>query len=223
MIDDATNTLFAMFHTADSTVTNMATISEYIKRYGLPVIIYSDRASHFSVNKGEKSEDVLSHINVSETQIKRALDDCCINLSFAGSPQAKGRVERLFQTLQDRLLKRMKFDGIKDIETANKFLLDTYLNLWNKYFYVEPVSDFDAHRPATGYNLKSIFSIQVERTVRNDYTISLDNKIYQLEGKDLTGLKRNKVVIEKRLDGSLRVRFKGRYIFSHQVADKSKH
>jgi transposase InsO family protein len=211
MIDDATSRLFGMFHSTDSTATNMETIVAYLRRYGRPLAFYSDRASHFNVNKGEKNENVVSHLNPTETQIQRALRECDIHLSLAGSPQAKGRVERLFGTLQNRLLLRMKFEGIQTIEQGNEFLSGTYFDLWNNRFAIEPLSGYDAHRPITGFDLNAIFSIQVTRTVRNDYTISLDNKLYQIDENDRTGLRRSKVIVEKRLDGTLRIRHKGHY------------
>jgi hypothetical protein len=114
----------------------------------------------------------------------------------------------------------MRFEGIETIEQGNKFLNDRYMDLWNNRFAVHPASDYNAHRSAAGYDLKAIFSVQIQRTVRNDYTISLDNKVYQIEGSDLTGLRRNKVIVEKRLNGNLRLRFKGRYHVFHMIEDK---
>jgi transposase len=221
MIDDATSKLHAKFHDSDSTVANMATIKEYIEKFGRPVALYTDKASHFKVNKGETSEDVISEANPAETQIKRALDECDITLITAHSPQAKGRVERLFGTLQDRLLKRMKFSDITNIADANKFLENAYCAMWNARYGVEPISAYNAHRSKVDHDLKAIFSVHYRRTAYNDYTFRLHNKHYQIEpGNALSGLKRSKVLIERRLDGSVHAKHDGRYLVIHEIAKK---
>jgi transposase len=221
-IDDATNILDGQFYENDSTRTNMMAMKRYITRNGRPVSFYTDRASHFKINKDEKSEEILSHNDRQETQIQRALKECNITLIHALSPQGKGRVERKFQMLQDRLVKRMHYDNIKDIKSANEYLDQYYLDLHNKNYTVKPVSEVNVHTPVGDLNLDAIFSIQVLRTVTNDFTFSLDNKKYQIErNNDLVGLPRKKVLIEKRLDGSLHVRYLGRYLFFHEIIKNS--
>jgi transposase InsO family protein len=110
MIDDATSRLFARFYDSDSTVNNMDLLKRYLKRHGRPVSLYTDKASHFRYNGEVDLEHQLSG-EVVKTQIGRALDELGIELIFAHSPQAKGRVERQFGTLRDRLVKRLLAGG----------------------------------------------------------------------------------------------------------------
>jgi hypothetical protein len=122
-------------------------------------------------------------------------------------------VERTFCTLQDRLEKRFHYSGIKDIKYANEFLKNEYIPLHNKKFCVKPVAAFGSHKPVGDLNLDSIFSVQYERVVTNDYTFSVNGKKYQIaKENDLRGLTRNKVIIEHRLDGTWHARFRERYL-----------
>jgi hypothetical protein len=213
-IDDATNRIDGGFYETDSTRANMAAIKSYIEAHGCPISFYVDKASHFKVNRGENAEDILNPLNKDETQIERALSECGVLLIHANSPQAKGRVERKFGTLQNRLVKRLKYDNVKDIRTGNEYLKSYFVGLHNSRFGVEPVSSIDLHKPPTGLDLEAIFSVHVYRVVTNDFTFSLDRVKYQIEaaGNDLHGLRRRKVLIEKRLDGSMRVKHMGRYL-----------
>ncbi|MDR1657115.1 MAG: ISNCY family transposase [Deltaproteobacteria bacterium] len=212
-IDDATNTIDGRFYETDSTRTNMAAMKGYIERHGCPDAFYVDKASHFRVNRGEKSEDIVDPSNKELTQIERALGECGIRLIHANSPQAKGRIERKFATLQDRLEKRLHYDNIKDIDSANEYLKSYYLQLHNAKFACEPMSSINLHKPPIGLDLDAIFSIHVQRVVTNDFTFSLDRVKFQIErNNDLHWLRRKKVLIEKRLDGSLEVRHLGKYL-----------
>jgi hypothetical protein len=195
----------------------METIKRYILINGYPYAIYVDKASHFRVNLGEKADlDPSSTKEEPKTQIQRALEECGIQLIFAHSPQAKGRIERLWGTLQDRLKKRLKIEGISTIEAANDFLDHIYLNKWNTSsdFTVEPLSSYNMHAQKPWLDLDSIFSIHVQRVVSNDYTLRMDNNVYQIERSDKlpANLPRKKVIMEKRLDGSVKVRYKKEYL-----------
>jgi hypothetical protein len=219
-IDDATNAIDARFFESDGTFSNMVAIKGYIERHGCPISIYVDKASHFKVNKGEKSEDILSLSDKNQTQLERALEECGITLIHANSPQGKGRVERKFKTLQDRLVKRLKYDNITDIIQANEYLKTYYLGLHNSQFTCEPMSSLDLHKPPTGLDLDAIFSIHIERVVRNDFTFSLARVKYQIErNNDLHWLRGRKVLIEKRLDGTLKVRHLGGYLLFSKIDD----
>jgi hypothetical protein len=222
IIDDASKTLHAKFYSSDSTETNMDAILGYIGLYGLPRAIYTDKASHFVTNpparrKGAGDEEGDPK-DPPPTQIGRALKECGIQHIRAHSPQAKGRVERAFRTLQDRLCHRLRVDGIKGIEAANELLEGSYIRKWNERFGVPPADDFDAHRSPDGLNLKAIFSTQAERTVGNDYVIRLNRRRFQIEaGSVKAGLRRSKVIVETRLDGEVRIRYKGEYLYMHEI------
>lgn len=121
-------------------------------------------------------------IHEGETQFKRAMDDLGIKIIYANSAQAKGRVERLNKTLQDRLVKELRLAEISDIETANKFLLE-FVNKYNQKFAVEPKEKNDAHRLLnfSEDELNTIFSIQTTRTASKNLELSYDNTIYQIQ------------------------------------------
>jgi len=217
MIDDASSRLYARFFPTESTRSNMALLAGYIRRYGCPVAIYADRASHFQCAEKRTIADQLAG-REAETQIGRALRELDIRYIAARSPQAKGRVERCFGTLQDRLVKELRLRGISTIPAANDYLDKQFLPFWNRRFTVPPASPADLHRPGHGYQLDSILSLQETRTVANDYTVRHNNKRYQIESPNISrGLRQAKVLVEERRDGSLRIRWRNRYLKHHQL------
>jgi hypothetical protein len=212
-IDDASSILTARLYKTDSTETNMDLQKRYVLKFGRPVAFYFDRASHFKVNNETKKSEFDFCENGSKTQIQRALEELNIAYIFAHSPQAKGRVERSYGTLQDRLPKDLRVHKINDIDSANEFLNYFIEQKWSKKFAIKPIAEFDAHRPYYGYDLDAIFSIQVVRTVKNDFTFKISNQEYQIEKRSMKpGLKKAKVLIELRLDGTLRARYKSEYL-----------
>ena len=211
MIDDASSRLFLRFYPTDSTVTNMTHLRDYIRRYGRPVSVYADRASHFMTTRQPSVEEDLEG-REAETQIKRALRELDIEYIAALSPQAKGRVERLFKTLQDRLIKALRRKNIATIADANRYVEEEFTRQWQQRFAVEPASRVDVHRSRKGFDLQAIFSVQHTRTVTNDYTYQYQNERYQILPKSIdAGLRRSKIIIENRLDGTQRVRWRKRY------------
>jgi len=130
MIDDATSRLSARFFDTDSTRTNMIMIRDYIGKYGRPIAIYADKASHFKTTRQPSIEESLRDEQPA-TQIARALRELDIRYIPAGSAQAKGRVERAFGTMQDRLIKEMRLEGISTIAQANEFLNTKFIPFWN--------------------------------------------------------------------------------------------
>ena len=212
LIDDATSLVYMRFFSADSTETNMTLLRDYIAAYGRPMAIYGDKASHFRVNRPATVEEELDG-QEPETQIERALRELDISYITAHSPQAKGRVERLFGTLQDRLVKELRLADISTIQEANAFLCDHYLPAFNERFTVDPACEADAHRPFEEHDLDAIFSTQERRHVNKDYTIQFPNQRYQIrKASAAPGLVGGKVIVEKRLGGSLHLRWQGAYL-----------
>jgi hypothetical protein len=125
MKDDADGYVYGRFYPGDTTLANMEVIKEYIKRRGLFVKLYVDKASHFKTTRHGGVHYEVS-VEQKETQIGRALRELNIGIEFANSPQAKGKIERLFGFLQDRLIKELKLRGIKDYESANEFLEEEF-------------------------------------------------------------------------------------------------
>ena len=148
------------------------------------------------------------------TQIQRGLNELGVRLIIAGSPQAKGRIERVFKTFQDRLLKELKLHEISSIEEANKYLRNVFLSKFNKRFTKDPENPEPAWRVVPReINLDSVFSIKEQRTVMADNTISYKNRIFQiLPDKYRISFAKAKVEVEKRLDGSIHIKYKDQYL-----------
>ena len=184
---------------------------EYLEDKNKPVAVYLDKFSTYKVNHKNATDN---HELI--TQFQRACHDLNINLITAHSPQAKGRVERLFETLQDRLVKELRLQKINDVETANRFLEEKYIQSFNEKFSVIPVKDTDLHRPLTEHdqkNLDQIFSIQSQRQVKNDFTIQFKNEWYQLaEIQPTTVYRKDEILMEERLDGSIHLSKKDKYL-----------
>jgi transposase len=209
MIDDATGTVYARFYDADSTITNMDCLKRYFLLNGRPLSLYVDMASHFRVNEPEGKGGLIRP----ETQIERACRELDIEIIHAHSPEAKGRVERLFRTLQDRLVYRLRFNQIESIEAANKFLDDSFLDKYNGRYAKPAASALNYHRPVDGLNLDGVLSVQDLRVVNKDNTFKYAGRKYQLHPRsDTPNLVRRKIVVENRINGTMRVNFGGVYI-----------
>jgi transposase-like protein len=221
MIDDATSRLFARFVRQDTSQENMRLLGSYLERFGRPLAFYTDKAGMFQVAvKTKREEDRVGRDKpqMPPTQIARALGELGVVWIPAHSPQAKGRVERQFQTAQDRLVKGMRVAGVQTIEQANAYLQDEYLPWWEQTLTVEPANPSDAHRPlGREYALAAILSHVETRQVTNDYTVQYHGKLYQIDRKEVqVGLRRATVRVEERLDESIAVRFQDRYLRLHR-------
>jgi len=213
-IDDATGEVpYALFVDTDSTENNMRVIKKLIETKGIPVALYTDGASHFKTQR-HYSYRVNLKYDYAPTQIQRALNELGVKLIIAGSPQAKGRIERLFETFQDRLLKELKLHKISSIEEANRYLHNVFLPKFNKRFTKDAKDPELAWRVVPGeINLDSVFSIKEQRTVMADNTISYRNRIFQiLADKHRISFAKVKVEVEKRLDGSIHIKYKDQYL-----------
>jgi hypothetical protein len=212
-IDDATSKLSARFYPAETTEAYMDLLGSYLRKQGRMVSLYVDRDSIFRAEDHHPSDP-----QPTLTQFSRALQELQIELILAYSPQAKGRIERFFQTAQDRLVKELRLAGAATREQANAVLEETFLPWFNRWRSVRPASPNNAHRPLhPSMNLEAILSIQVRRKVCNDYTIRLDNQFYQILPPAVPGLRGGRVLIEKRLDGTLRLRLKKQYLPYHWI------
>ena len=205
MIDDATSKVVARFFPAETTEGYFRLLKRYIGKHGRMLAIYADRHSIFFATD-KHGEPVL-------TQFGRALEELGVQLIPAGSPQAKGRVERFNGTAQDRLVKELRLAKAKTIEQANEVVDKVFLPWFNRCCTVKPASDNDAHRPlGRSLNLHAILCTQETRKVTNDYTIRFRNAVIQLLPPALSGLRGGQVTLEQRLDKSLHIRFKKTYL-----------
>jgi len=176
-IDDATSELMALrFVDAETTFGYMGLLEEHVLAHGLPAAIYSDRHSIFQVNKGDHKD--VSH---TRTQFARALEQLGIEGIQANSPQAKGRVERANQTLQDRLVKEMRLQGIDSQAAANAWL-PQFIRAFNRRFAVKPAAPADAHVPYVGTKaaLRRILSVHTKRRLSSNLSCQLDGTLYQV-------------------------------------------
>jgi len=217
MVDDATSRGLARFVESDSTLTNMEALEMWLQRHGRMMSCYTDKASHFqSTEKSKRDEQDCGKDGktMPPTQIARALGELNITWIAAHSPQAKGRIERFFETAQDRLVKGMRLSGVKTLAEANAYLEKEYLPWWNQNCAVIPASADDAHRPLEArHDLAAILSHMETRKVKNDYTLQYEGKTYAIERADIsTGLRGSVVRVERRRDGSLAIRFRGKYL-----------
>ncbi|PYX05767.1 MAG: ISNCY family transposase [Acidobacteria bacterium] len=212
MIDDATSQWTAHFVRHDSTEENLRQLHRYIEQHGRPVSVYTDKASLFQI-----APRAIHHRDAPQeqlSQIGRALRELNIGWIAAHSPQAKGRIERSFQTAQDRLVKGLRRVGAKDLETANVYLEQVFIPLWNRRFRREPRLAGDAHRKVpTGTNLDSVLSIRESRTVSPDHTVCWERVIYRVEREQIArGMRGARVQLERRLDGSRWMHWRNRIV-----------
>ncbi|MFH1683607.1 MAG: ISNCY family transposase [Candidatus Margulisiibacteriota bacterium] len=220
-IDDAASRVFLRFTEHEDTRNLMQFSRIYIKRFGRPRAFYVDKDSIYVTNRKPSLEEELQGRKYALTQFTRAAEiDLDIKVINAGSPQAKGRVERLFETLQDRLVKELRLAGISTIPDANRFLDETYLAKHNQKFSVPPKNKTDVHRSIgkTEAELDAIFSFQEVRVLCNDYTIHWKSRLFQVEKRQpYFLLPRTRVTVEERLNGQVKIRYKGKYLKMHEI------
>ena len=212
-IDDATSRiLYGEFVEVEDTLTLLRSTWNYLKRWGRVVAYYVDKDSIYTINRPAKYESLYDEKPL--TQFTRAMGELGTEVITADSPQAKGRVERGFDTHQDRLVKELRLRGISTMPEANRFLWDIYIPEHNRRFSVAAAEPTDAHRPLLAtHKLEQILSLRTERTLMNDYTLRDNNKFYQvLEHQQVEVRPKDKVEVEARLDGSIHLRFKGVYL-----------
>ena len=211
-IDDSTGKITRAVFAANEGVIAVFTFwKEYILTLGKPLSIYLDKFSTYKINhKAALDNHELM------TQFQRAMQDLNIHLIPAHSPQAKGRIERLFDTLQDRLVKEMRLANINTPEEGNKFLAKVFIPKFNNKFAVIPGKVGDAHRcllKTDKKNLKRIFARQAIRVVNNDFTIQFKNSWYQLaEIQPTTVRTKEKVLVEIWLDNTIHFSLREYYL-----------
>lgn len=220
-IDDATGKItHAKFDKNEGVVAVFNFWLEYFKKNGLPVSVYLDKFSTYKINhpSAVDNKDLM-------TQFQRAMNGVGVKLISAHSSEAKGRVERVFQTLQDRLVKEMRLTGISTIEKANEFLKE-YIPKFNEQFSVVPRSQNDLHKKLSQElkeKLPQIFSVQSPRKVGSDYTIMFETRFFQLaEIQPRAVYKKDIVMIEEHLGGEIKIFFKERYLNFQELPERPK-
>lgn len=205
-IDDATSKLMWLeFCHSETTMAYLKATKGYLNLHGKPRAFYSDKHSIFKMVV-KSSED-------ESTQFGRAMEELSIKIICANSPQAKGRVERSNQTLQDRLVKELRLKGISTMEEANKFMPE-FIQKFNQKFAVTPTLDFNAHKPLTeieSKNIDQILAVVRERTLSKNLTCQLDKQYFQVKtDKSSYVLRGAKVKIIKDTSGNIQMEYRGR-------------
>jgi transposase-like protein len=221
-IDDATsNIVRALFEDNEGVFACFRFWKAYVECHGRPVAIYLDKFSTYKINHKNATDNAEMM-----TQFERAMLALDIRVICANSPEAKGRVERLFGTLQDRMVKEMRLMEVKKPDEANEFLRSDYIPDHNQRFSVEASKPGDAHRPLTDSmraELSSIFSVHSNRKVNNDFTIQFKTKWFQISAEQKTTVyKRDTVIMEEWLDGSVRIRLKQKYLVYTELPERPK-
>jgi len=213
-IDDATKEVFARFQ-PESTQGVTETYELFLKKYGRPRKIYCDRGKVFKVNNNKQGE--------SYTQFRRMNNELDVEMIYARSPQAKGRVERVFRTLQDRLEKELRLLNIITLDQANQ-MLDAFLEKFNKKFSISPRNSEELYRSVEGYDLNSILCYKYQRKLNNDYTISYKNRLIQIvKGKQPIMLyPRDVIEIYESFDGTISLWKKGLKLNCKEIEKRTK-
>jgi transposase len=215
-MDDATSTIYSMFLVEEEgTDSTLQAFLEVFTEQGLPSSVYTDRGSHYFLTPeagGKVDKERL-------TQVGRALKQLGIEHIAAYSPEARGRSERMFGTLQDRLVKELKLAGITGVEAANRFFREIYLPEHNARFAREPALPETAFVPAESALLREILCVQEERVVARDNTVSFEGRTLQLPESPLRAhYVKARVRVHRYPDGALAV-FHGPRAIARYTAD----
>lgn len=214
-IDDATGRGFGRFYGYEGTQPAMDSFQRYIQRYGIPLKVYLDKHTTYKSSGKPSLEEELAGIEPL-SEFERALKELGVEVIHAHSAQAKGRVERFFGTLQDRLVKEMRLRGIGSLEEANLFL-EEYWPAFNRKFAVDAKGKEDLHRPVPrGLKLGDVLCIKVKRALRNDFTVAYNRRLYQVEDP----IRASDVMVYEGVDGSIRLKHKGRLLKIHEIATR---
>jgi len=186
LIDDATSEIHAEFFDAETTLGCLKVLRDYIERKGLFKVLYVDKAGIFGGPK-----------RCNFSQVKRACEELGIQIIFANSAQGKGRIERSFDTFQDRLVPELRLKRIKRMSTANRYLQETFIpDYWEKKIQVNPVNSDSEFIPVPkGTDLDSIFVVKDYRKIRTDHTFSYGNKFYLIESPLRHSIAKQKIEI----------------------------
>jgi hypothetical protein len=216
-IDDATGRSFGRFYEYEGVYPAMDSLRRYLGLYGRPESVYFDKHSTYKTTRQPDTEELLQG-EPAMTQFERALKELEIRVIHAHSPQAKGRIERSYRTLQDRLVKAMRLEGIGNLEDANRFL-EVYWPKYNGKFAKEPREKKDLHRRVTkNLNLDRILCVKKTRTINNGYLIKWRNRMFVVQSPSRTMLGRKVEVLES-FDGRMEFLWNARALTVQEVAE----
>jgi len=211
-IDDASSRVWARFYSHEGTWPALDSLFRYVQGYGVPLALYADRHTTYKSPAEPSVADQLEG-RLPQSQFERCVADLGSHVIHAQSPQAKGRIERLFGTFQDRLIKEMRLAGIQTLEAANEFL-EGYLPHYNARFAVQPAQPGDLHQPMDSEErLHRLLCLKTTRVLRRDWTVAHEGQLYQVHDQVRT----TQVVVEDRMDGTIRITHQGRALQFHAI------
>lgn len=209
-IDDATGKILSLhFEPTETGVGYLRMLEHVIRRHGIPASVYHDGHGALVRNDDHWTLDEELRGEQNPTQVGRVLKDLGIEMIRALSPQAKGRVERLFKTLQDRLIAEMRLEGLKTMDQANPWLAKVFLKRFNRRFGRVAAQDGSLFRRPDATVLKETISFRYESVVGNDNAVRIGGLILDIPpGPNRTGFAKARVVVRQFLDGTWRVYYK---------------
>ena len=214
-IDDASSRVCARFYEYEGTLPAMDSFQRYIRQYGIPLAVYADKHTTYQSPAPPTVDDQLAGVKPT-SQFGRALGELAVELIPAHSPQAKGRVERLFKTVQDRLVKELRLAEVSTLEAANRFL-ESYLPSYNRRFAVLPAQAADLHRPRPAHReLDRMLCLKTIRCLRKDFTIAYQGGLYQIHET----IRAPHLLVEEHVDGTMRITHQGRSLGFHAITSR---
>lgn len=215
MVDDATGTTLSRLHEQETIWAAVDVLRAWVEKYGVPQALYTDWKN---VYVREPTDEERLTGKVPWTQFGRMCARLGTRILAASSPQAKGRVERNHGTQQDRLIKKLRLQNIRTREEANRYLRQHYLPDHNRRFRREPAEREDYHRRSPSKaELDSIFRLEEERTISNDWVVRYQGRFLQIERESRYAPAGSKVMVSEGRDGRLRVLYRGRAVSFHEI------
>jgi hypothetical protein len=216
MVDDASGKVFARFYESEDTASAFDLFGRYARQHGLPLALYVDHDSIYVVNDAQAKERARQAWKKPPlTQFGRAMEELGVRIICAHSPQAKGRVERMNRTLQDRLLKERALElgarGIHDLAAANDYLESEFLPHFNQRFTRPPANGTNLHRALPkGVKLEEVLCLKDVRVVGQDWCVRFANRILQIARRhEVLKLAGKAVEVWQSSDGTLRLCHRG--------------
>jgi len=207
--------VYARCYAYEGTIPALDSFQRSSRQYGVPRAIYADKHTTYQSPARPTMEEPLAGVKPT-SQFGRALGELGIELIPAHSPQAKGRVEWLFKTVQDRLVKELRLAGISTLEAANRFL-ESYLPIYNRRFAVQPAQAADLHRPRPVHQeLDRMLCLKTIRCLRKDFTIAYQGGLYQIH----EAIRAPHVLVEEHVDGTMRITHQGRPLGVHAITSR---
>tara|TARA_B100001142_G_C14278467_1_gene633862 strand:+ start:111 stop:1382 length:1272 start_codon:yes stop_codon:yes gene_type:complete len=217
-IDDATSKVYARFYEYEGVFPALDSSKRFAQKYGLPESLYIDRHSTYKTTR-KASLDELIEEGESNTQFQQVMKALNVKVIYARSPQAKGRVERLFETLQDRLVKELRLKSISTIEGANIFL-ESYLPIFNEKFNVPAKEKGRLYRMLPDdFDYKWTYCLRTKRKIAKNYTIRCFNRLFLVKNATLA-MKGQSVLVKQALNGELQFETKYKIISVKEITDK---